>query len=309
MTKKSPSEEQRLLGRLDRGRDDAQLTEADATAQLKEDGVDVEAEFKLFAKRLIERQQVERKSRNEQQEAERKNRIAAAEQAYREVLARPRQSSPRRSREENMARVRALQSQHPELTAHHFDLKAMSEDDLQSLVDQLNELEGDETEMAIVISDVPPGHNWGWFSREDPRMHVQTVDRAHLNRYKVWLEERGRRVFQIEKQLPPDVESKLRAEVDANRPALDAAWISHMINKRWISVTVANGVVMLRVYPGTAHEFTRQIDLHQHVPRHANSIEPTDIELSQDPVAVVIWPRKPAEQQEHIDLTDIVFQD
>ena len=207
-----------------------------------------------------------------------------------------------------MALVRALQGRHPELTAHHFDLKGMSEDDLQSLVDQLTELEGDENEMAIVINGVPTGHNWGWFSREDPRMHLQTVDKAHLNRYKVWLEERGRRVFQVEKALPPDVETQLRAEVDARRTEIDAAWISHMINKGWITVTVAKGVVMLRVYPGTAHEFTRQIDLHQHVPRHADAIGPADVELSQDPVAVVIWPRKPAEQQEHIDLTDVVFE-
>ncbi len=308
MVKKSPTDEQRLLGRLDRGRDEAPLSEDEAKAMLTEDGVDVEAEFKLFAEKLVERQEAERKSRLDQQEAERKSRFAAAERAYHESASRNRVSSPR-SRAENLALVRSHQERHPELTAHHHQLRHMSDDDLQSLVDQLNELEGDEAEMAIVIKDVPPGHNWGWFSREDPRMHVQTVDKAHLNRYKVWLEERGRRVFQVDKSIPSDVENRLRDEVEAHRSELDAAWISHMINKGWITFIVANRRITLRVYPGTAHEFTRQIDLDEHVPRHAATMTGTDVELSQDPVAVVIWPRKPPAQQEHIDLTDIVFED
>lgn len=309
MDKKSPTPEQRLLGRLDRASDEAQLSEADAKALLKEDGVDIEAEKKLFATQLAERQRVERKKREELQEAERKSRLAAAENAYRESVGRQRAVGPRRTREENMAIVRALQQRHTELTAHHHDLRHMSDDDLQSLVDQLNELEGADTEMAIVIKDVPPGHNWGWFSREDPRMHVQTVDKTHLNRYKVWLEERGHRVFLAEKTLPPDVERQLRDEIKARRSEIDAAWISHMINKGWITLSVVSGVITLRVYPGTKHEFTRQIDLHQHVPRHAANIGPADVELSQDPVAVVVWPRKPSDQQEHIDLTDVVFDD
>jgi len=46
--------------------------------------------------------------------------------------------------------------------------------------------------MAVIIRNVPPTYNWGWFSREDPRMHVQTVDRVHLHlNYKIWLEREG----------------------------------------------------------------------------------------------------------------------
>lgn len=299
MTKKTPTDEQRLLGRLDRARDEASLSESEALAMLKEDGVDVEAEFKLLLTGLRERQ-----------EADRKQRLAAAENAYRATEPRKQSDAPRRTRDENVARVRELQQKHPELTAHHYDLKQMSEDDLQSLVEQLNELEADEEpEMAIVIKDVPPGHHWGWFSREDPRMHIQTVDKEHRNRYKVWLEVRGQRAFEIEKLIPSDVEQTLRAEVVARRAELETAWISHMINKQWIAMQVVNGMITLRLYPGTKHEFSRQIDLAKHVPKHAAAITATDLELSQDPVAVVVWPRKPAAQQEHIDLTDIVFVD
>jgi hypothetical protein len=298
VAKKSPTDEQRMLARLDRARDDASLSEAEAREILKAEGVDVDAEFKLLLEGLGDRHEVERKKR-----------LADFESAYRALEPRTR-TTVRHSRNDNMGRIRAHQQRHPELTAHFRDLTYMSDDDLQSLVDQLDELEADEeTEMAIVIRDVPPGHHWGWFSREDPRMHIQTVDKAHLNRYKVWLEERGHRVFQVEKQLPSDVEARLRAAVKAQRAELDAAWISHLINKQWIALHIAHKMITLRIYPGTAHEFTRQIDLAEHIPRHADTLTAADIELSQDPVAVVVWPRKPAAQQEHIDLTDIVFVD
>ena len=47
--------------------------------------------------------------------------------------------------------------------------------------------------MPVIIRNVPPGFNWGWYSREDPCMHVQTLDGPE---YKIWLEEAGKRVFE-----------------------------------------------------------------------------------------------------------------
>ena len=49
--------------------------------------------------------------------------------------------------------------------------------------------------MAVILRDVPAGHNWGWFSREDARMHLQTLDRKHFGLYKIWLERAGRRAL------------------------------------------------------------------------------------------------------------------
>ena len=36
---------------------------------------------------------------------------------------------------------------------------------------------------VIILRSVPAGFSWGWFTREDPRMHLQTVDSKNRNRY------------------------------------------------------------------------------------------------------------------------------
>src|SRR5205823_6754388 len=57
--------------------------------------------------------------------------------------------------------------------------------------------------MPAILEDVPPGYDWGWYSREDPRMHLQVVDRQHKGfKYKVWLEARGRRIFTPANSIP-----------------------------------------------------------------------------------------------------------
>jgi len=37
--------------------------------------------------------------------------------------------------------------------------------------------------MPAILRDVPSGHKWGWYSREDQRMHLQSVDGKY--KYKV----------------------------------------------------------------------------------------------------------------------------
>src|SRR4051812_31009476 len=66
-------------------------------------------------------------------------------------------------------------------------------------------------EMPAILRDVPPGFNWGWYSREDPRMHLQTVDAEHQGDHKVWLEARGRRVFEPAMKIPSRVLKEIRA--------------------------------------------------------------------------------------------------
>src|SRR5262245_41133279 len=67
------------------------------------------------------------------------------------------------------------------------------------------------TAMPNIIRDVPPGHNWGWYSREDPRMHIQSTDGLHD--YKVWLETRGQRGFEPEGKIPAKILKALQKEV------------------------------------------------------------------------------------------------
>lgn len=56
---------------------------------------------------------------------------------------------------------------------------------------------GSREAMAVIVRNVPPSYSWGWYSREDPRMHLQAVDSQHRKLgYKVWLENKGKRVVE-----------------------------------------------------------------------------------------------------------------
>lgn len=135
MSKKTPTKEQRTLARLDRARDDASLSEAEARELLKEDGVDVDAEYKLLLEGLATRN-----------ETERKQQLADAENAYRALGSGSAKTTTTRSRNDNLTRIRGHQQRHPELTASFRDLTHMSDGDLQTLVDELDELTGDGEE-------------------------------------------------------------------------------------------------------------------------------------------------------------------
>src|SRR5215471_9965240 len=67
--------------------------------------------------------------------------------------------------------------------------------------------------LAVILRDVPGGYNWGWYSREDSRMHLQTVDDVHRNLYKVWLEKKGTRTFEPAGTIPAKVLKKLQSEI------------------------------------------------------------------------------------------------
>jgi hypothetical protein len=112
------------------------LSETEARELLKEDGVDVDAEYKLLLEGLATRN-----------ETERKQLLADADNAYRALdSGTAKKTTTTRSRNDNLARVRGHQQRHPQLTASFRDLTHMSDDDLQSLVDELDELTGDGEE-------------------------------------------------------------------------------------------------------------------------------------------------------------------
>jgi hypothetical protein len=123
-----------MLARFERARDDVSLSEAEAREMLKEDGVDVDAEFKLLLEGVTRRHQTERKQE-----------LVDAENAYRALDACGRTTTTR-SRNDNLARIRGHQERNPELTASFRELTHMSDDDLQTLADELDELTGNGEE-------------------------------------------------------------------------------------------------------------------------------------------------------------------
>src|SRR2546421_10217825 len=104
--------------------------------------------------------------------------------------------------------------------------------------------------MAVLIRDRPPTFDWGWFSQEDPRMPLQTVDKEHRHlHYKVWLESRGRRVVQPEPGIPAKALKVLLEEIGRQRGRIEAHWASFMIKNNWLRVRLNGSTITLYAYP------------------------------------------------------------
>src|SRR5207249_1383063 len=89
-------------------------------------------------------------------------------------------------------------------------------------------------DMAVILRDTPASYDWGWFSREEQRMHLQLVDKDHCHlHYKVWLESKGRRVFDPEPGIPGKVLKTLANKVAETRERIEAYWAAFMIKNGW----------------------------------------------------------------------------
>ena len=131
------------------------------------------------------------------------------------------------------------------------------------------------------------------FPVPEPRMHVRcfTVDGTP----RVYLEDRGRRVWDPEPGFPPDLERAVRGEIEIQRDQIEAAWTREMIAQwGWLSLTPDGAMVTLTAYRGMAGEFTRTIDLR----RDASILRPPtgegEIALVAEPEpAVVVYADRP----------------
>jgi hypothetical protein len=123
----------------------------------------------------------------------------------------------------------------------------------------------------LVVEDVPPKHDWGWASREDPRMHLQSRLPEKGENYKVWLEEKGRRTFIPVKRtketdkydtMSSKIEDAIRAHVAHSREAIENRWVQLMLDKDWLSYEVYDGTkVIITAYPTYPTKFSRTIDI------------------------------------------------
>lgn len=166
-----------------------------------------------------------------------------------------------------------------------------------------------EPPMTIVLRDVPPGYNWGWFSREDQRMRLQTVDRKHQVEYKVWLESSGKRVFEPAGPIPAAISKKLRAEVARRRAPVEAEWVHLMLEHRWIKHEVHGTIVTLTAYPRTAGKIERTIDLVDYLgPDWAAKVKPEDVTLNSEFSVIALFPKQPESRQPFIRIPEILWQ-
>lgn len=147
----------------------------------------------------------------------------------------------------------------------------------------------------IVVRNVPKGHNWGWYSREDPRVHLQIVDEPP--HHKVWLEARGKRVFEPVGNIPSKLLKPLHAYVQEHRQAIEGMWVRFMLDKRWLTLHVDRPKVTLVAYPNTPNTFRRVIDLTSWFDQEQLATLRRDlITLDREMAALRLWSHRPEEQ-------------
>lgn len=145
--------------------------------------------------------------------------------------------------------------------------------------------------MPTILRDKPPGHDWGWFSREDQRMHLQSVDRQH--HYKVWLEADGKRVFEPVGKIPSKVLKSLREAVVERRVKIEDNWVDLMLDRGWLELHVSLPQITLIAYPDVPGRFTRKIDLSKWFnAEQLAALKPASIVLSREMAGLRIWPER-----------------
>ena len=96
-------------------------------------------------------------------------------------------------------------------------------------------------------------------------MHLQTVEDGALygsKKVKVWLETKGKRVFELAtgNLSSPDLK-RLKAKVESERENLESRWITFMVKHDWITAELRTPIIVVTAYPNTHNKFTRELDL------------------------------------------------
>lgn len=177
----------------------------------------------------------------------------------------------------------------------------------------------EKTAMAVLLRNVAQ-HDWGFFSREDPRMHLQTADLEALQgpkKVKFWLENRGKRTFELAtgKLSGPDTKA-LERKVTAARGRLETLWVHLMLQKNWLVATLRGSIVTLTAYPGQHNAFDRKIDLKQVFPgayiasRPGNWAEsPPSIDFDLTNGALAVGAEKDLDNRSHVVVAEHLFVD
>jgi len=114
---------------------------------------------------------------------------------------------------------------------------------------------------TVIVFRRLAGLDWGWYTREDLRMHLQTVSEGDSPAYKVWFERDGQRVFEPEGRIPSKVMTALEERVRERRAGVEVSWVNFMIEKEWLTAALVGRSVHLAAYPGSNGAFRREVDL------------------------------------------------
>ncbi|MBI1832499.1 MAG: hypothetical protein HYR84_13740 [Planctomycetes bacterium] len=173
--------------------------------------------------------------------------------------------------------------------------------------------------MTVILRGVPKGFDWGWYSREDPRMHLQIVDSRNPGRYKVWLERDGNRVFEPVGKIAGKILKVLEAEVKNLRRYVESRWTNLMIENDWLAIRMRGREVTVIAYPAfPGARFTRTFDIADYFPARYNPdslitdktpIKFDDLGLNKDMAAIEVFKQKDESLRHHIFLPTILWKD
>lgn len=164
--------------------------------------------------------------------------------------------------------------------------------------------------MAVLLRDVPPGFCWGWYSREDPRMHLQTVDEEHRNLYKIWLEAKGRRIAQPAGEIPTKVRKRIEAEIDRRRASIETKWVKLMIDQGWLRFELRGSLIVLIAYANTPNRFERYVPCTDAMSaERAAGLRAPDIRFNYEFAALEFFPNRPEDERPWLSLPEIIWQD
>lgn len=162
---------------------------------------------------------------------------------------------------------------------------------------------------AVVLTDSPPGWDWGWFGNVDPPLHIEPMKAGHRNLGRVYLEDGdGRRVFRPEGRIPAEVLSELAREVDLHDVEIEDAWAYHAVIRGWIEPVVEpdqREPLLLRIYAGTSSERTRQLRVNWNRIIGGRRPTPADVVIDAEAVELVVGAR--VRQPVRIPLRHVVF--
>jgi hypothetical protein len=168
----------------------------------------------------------------------------------------------------------------------------------------------DPAAMPVILRNTPPGFNWGWFSREDPRMHLQVVDpRTSKEKYKIWLEAHGRRVIEPAGPIRSRVLKTITTAITEHRQFIEDRWVRFMILNSWLEAHLSAPQVTLVAYPRTPNAFNRLVDLTEDLTeKEAMKLTDQDVGLSIEMASLQIWPWKPPDEWTDLRLSTILWE-
>lgn len=167
--------------------------------------------------------------------------------------------------------------------------------------------------MPAIFKNVPPGYDWGWYSREEPRMHLQVMDEEHKDlNYKVWLERQGKRVFEPVGQVPAKILKALKEELAKHRDVVEDKWARFMIRNGWLQAFLEGTAIKLIMYPRTEKR-VRLVPLlgeEQHLtPGEVSGLKQEDINLNPAIPSIEFWPKLHHSDRHDIELTPYLWKD